>query len=118
MIVGICFAVVSMIQLFKVQTVYAYMAEMSVIGACVSCALVFWQSLLQSYTPDYITGRVFSISSLIGNISLPIAYGIFGVLLNVSSISKIMAGCGTCLIVFCCYLIFREGNIRASNEIL
>jgi len=114
MIVGLCFLVVSIAQLFRVQIVHAYMIEMFVVGVCIACASVFWQSLLQSYTPDYMAGRVFSISSLIGNISLPIAYAIFGVLLDFSSIFKIMAGCGACLIVLCCYLISQEVYIKTS----
>lgn len=104
---GFCFIMIFTAQFFKIQTVYAYMVIMAATGACVSCASVFWQTLLQSYTPDYMTGRVFSISTLLGNTTLPVAYGVFGLLLNISSISILMAVCGLCLIILCCSLFFR-----------
>lgn len=58
-------------------------------------------------TPDNITGRVFSVSTLVGNVSLPIAYGIFGILLTYNSIMKLMFFSGACLILLCLSLIFK-----------
>jgi hypothetical protein len=69
--------------------------------ACIAGAWVFLQSLYQIYTPGHMTGRVFSVSTLIGNTSLPIAYAVFGILLNLSSITILMAVCGACLIILC-----------------
>lgn len=83
-VAGFCFMVIAVLQYFAIQSVYAYMLVMSVIGACIAGAFVFWQSLLQRYTTDTMTGRVFSLSTLISNISLPVAYGLFGLLLNLS----------------------------------
>lgn len=114
LLMGISFLLISTALFLGLNILYAYITEMCVIGACIACASVFWQWLLQSYTPDYMTGRVFSISSLIGNISLPIAYGIFGALLGISSIFKVIAGCGMCLIVLCGYLILRDDKIGDS----
>lgn len=108
MIVGLCFIVISILQFLSIVCVEAYMPVMMIIGACVAGASVFWQSLLQRYTPGYMTGRVFSVSTLIGNTSLPLAYGIFGILLNLSSIFILMAACGVCLIFLCSYLYFRN----------
>lgn len=103
---GFCFIAISISQFLKIQTLYVYMLIMMVIGACIAFASVFWQSLLQSYTPGHMTGRVFSISTLVGNTSLPVAYGIFGILLNLSSIYIVMAACGACLIVLSSLIIF------------
>lgn len=64
------------------------------------------------------TGRVFSVSTLVGNVSLPIAYGTFGVLLNYSSIMKLMLFSGCCLIVLCCVLIFRLRLNKIKESIL
>lgn len=108
MLVGICFLIVSVEQFFRVKLVYGYMVEMGIIGGCIAFASVFWQSLLQNYTPAYMTGRVFSVSSLIGNISLPIAYGIFGLLFSIGSISMIMGICGIGMILLCSYLIITN----------
>ncbi|WP_094604185.1 Enterobactin exporter EntS [Sporomusa silvacetica DSM 10669] len=112
MAVGFCFIAISVSQFLRIQTVYIYMLIMMVIGVCIAFASVFWQSLLQSYTPGYMTGRVFSVSTLVGNTSLPLAYGIFGVLLNLSSIYILMAACGACLIGFCSCYIFETTEIR------
>jgi hypothetical protein len=87
-----------------------YMMVMMVIGGCVASASIFWQSLLQRYTPGYMTGRVFSISALLGNTSLPIAYGIFGLLLGKSSIFILMAVSGASLVVLCLYLYLRSSK--------
>ncbi len=108
MALGFCFIIISVSQLLKVEAVYAYMPIMIIIGACISCASVFWISLLQRYTPGNMTGRVFSVSTLIGNTSLPVAYGIFGILLNHSSILNLMAVCGAGLTAFCFYLFLRN----------
>ncbi len=108
MILGLCFMTISISQFLKIETVYAYMPITMIIGACVAGAFVFWQTLLQTYTPSTMTGRVFSLSTLIGNASLPVAYGVFGVLLNRSSIYSLTTACGACLIVLGYYLHLRN----------
>ncbi len=59
-------------------------------GATIAYAAVYWQSILQMHTSHDMAGRVFSISSMVGNISLPISYGLFGILLKYVSIVKLM----------------------------
>jgi len=103
---GACFAVISVLQLLKVSWLPAYLLVMTAIGACVAGASVFWQSLLQADTPESMTGRVFSVSSLIGNTSLPFAYALFGALVNFSSIAAVMGISGVCLILLCSLLSF------------
>lgn len=103
-LIGICFSIIGIVHYFKIGSICAYVIELTVIGSCIACASVFWQWLLQSYTPDYIAGRVFGISALIGNISLPAAYAIFGIILGVSSISAVMTGCGLSLIFLGLYI--------------
>lgn len=107
MFVGICFLGISIGQFFMIKTIMLYMIALVLIGGSVACAVVFWQLLIQLNTPDNMTGRVFSVSTLVGNASLPIAYGIFGILLTYISIAKLMFFCGACLILFCLFLIFR-----------
>ncbi|AET69252.1 arabinose efflux permease family protein [Desulfosporosinus orientis DSM 765] len=105
---GFSFMVIAVSQYFYVQAVYIYMLIMTAIGACIAGAFVFWQSLLHSYTPGNMTGRVFSIATLISNISLPVSYCLFGLLLNISSILFLMAASGVCLIVLCIYFYFQR----------
>lgn len=105
--VGICFLGISIGQFFIIKTIIPYMIALILIGGSVACAVVFWQLLIQLNTPDNMTGRVFSVSTLVGNVSLPIAYGIFGILLTYNSIMKLMFFSGACLILLCLFLIFK-----------
>jgi len=109
---GVCFLVIAISQFLSIQTLYVYMLAMTALGACIAGAFVFWQTLLQKYTPENLTGRVFGISTLISNITLPVSYGVFGLLLNFSSVFLLMASCGVCLIIFCIYLFLRESGIE------
>ncbi|MEL7569929.1 MAG: MFS transporter [Eubacteriaceae bacterium] len=106
MAVGFCFIAISISQYLKINTIYIYMSLLAAIGSCIAFASVFWQSLLQYYTPEHMRGRVFGISTMVANFSIPLAYGVFGLLLNLSSISKLMAASGVCLLLlcFCIYL--------------
>jgi DHA3 family macrolide efflux protein-like MFS transporter len=116
-IIGVCFIVISTGQRYRIDTVIFYMIIMSVIGVCISWAAVFWQSLLQRYTPVELTGRVFSISTLLGNASLPLAYGVFGILLKISSIALLTSISGICLLVFCGYLyLSAKTNCNAEAK--
>ncbi|HEX9059657.1 MAG TPA: MFS transporter, partial [Clostridia bacterium] len=92
---------------FMVNDVIAYMIVTMLVGFGIACAAVYWQSLIQLNTPDNMTGRVFSVSTLAGNVSLPAAYGIFGILLTYISITKLMLFSGCCLILLCCVIFLR-----------
>lgn len=87
---GICFLIVSGIRFVSVYSVIPYMLIMAVIGMTIAGASIFWQSLLQMKTPNNLAGRVFSISTIVGNASLPVAYGIFGVLLEKVALAPLM----------------------------
>jgi MFS transporter, DHA3 family, macrolide efflux protein len=105
MIVGVCLLGIGLEKTILISTVIPYMLLLLIIGTAIAFASVFWQSLLQSNTPSNMMGRVFSISSLAGNISLPLAYGIFGIMLSYTSIIQIMFLCGTALILLCITLL-------------
>lgn len=115
MFVGICLLGISICQLFMIKTIIPYIVALILIGGSISCAGVFWQLLIQLNTPGNMTGRVFSVSTLVGNASLPIAYGIFGVLLTNRSIMELMFLSGVCLIVLYFFLIFKINKIKTSD---
>ncbi|NMC57014.1 MAG: MFS transporter [Eubacteriaceae bacterium] len=110
MAVGGCFIAISISQYLKINSVYIYMLVLAIIGSCIAFASVFWQSLLQYYTPEDMRGRVFSISTMVANFSIPLAYGLFGVLLNLSSMSILMASSGACLLLLCFCLYLRNSK--------
>ncbi len=105
---GAGFLGISVLQLLTVQTVYPYLPVMVGVGASVACASVLWQSLLQRSTPPEMAGRVFGLSTLIANTSLPLANALFGVLLGVTSISLLAALCGVGLVLVCVILLLQK----------
>ncbi len=61
-------------------------------------------------------GRVFGISTLIGNASMPIAFGVSGILLGFGSISVLMLGCGISLIILGISLLLLQINTNRGTE--
>lgn len=100
-IFGMCLMAIGLERYLMAESVCFYLPMLMILGGCIAFASVSWQSLLQKYTPMHMTGRVFGISSLLGNISLPLSYGIFGVLLDISSIFLLMAFSGTVMLCLC-----------------
>ena len=99
-----------MIKAMMIISIVPYMMVMLLIGVAIANASIYWQSILQIHTPDDMAGRVFSISSMIGNISLPLAYGIFGLLLTYSSIGLLMGFFGIFLLIVCALLLVVYRN--------
>ncbi|MCX7710599.1 MAG: MFS transporter [Clostridia bacterium] len=95
--VGSCLFGIGMVQLLRVNAVIPYMGILLFLGVAIVNASVFWQSLLQTNTPNQIAGRIFSVSSLVGNVSLPIAYGLFGMILNYQPLWVLMITSGIAL---------------------
>ena len=112
-LMGVSFGLISAFKFSGLNTIYMYLIIMVLVGSCIAFASVFWQTLLQNSTPSNMTGRVFSVSSLIGNTSLPIAYSIFGVLLNISSISVLMAISGGGLLIVCFGFYFQKIKMKS-----
>lgn len=112
-LMGISFGLISTFKFIGINTTYIYLVIMVIVGSCIAFASVFWLTLLQNSTPSNMTGRVFSVSSLIGNTSLPIAYSIFGVLLNISSISVLMAISGGGLLILCFSFYFQKIKMKS-----
>ena len=98
--IGAGFTALGIAQHLGLRGLPVYLAALVLVGGGVAFAAVFWQSLLQRHTPESMRGRVFSLASLIGNASLPLAYGAFGFLLERSSIAVLMSFSGLCLLGF------------------
>ena len=98
--IGAGFAAIGIAQHLGLRGLPVYLAALVLVGGGVAFAAVCWQSLLQRYTPESMRGRVFSLASLIGNTSLPLAYGVFGFLLERSSLAVLLSLSGLCLIGF------------------
>lgn len=106
-IMGLCFLGIGTINCLSIISIIPYMLFMFFTGASIASASILWQSLLQVHTPNDLRGRVFSISAIIGNVTLPLSYGFFGVLLKYVEIKRVLIVCGLCLIIFCAVLLFN-----------
>jgi MFS family permease len=109
---GIAILSLGAYQAFGIATPRPYAGSIIVIGACVATASVFWTTLMQRAIPDRIAGRIFAMASAIGNIALPLAYGLFGLLLSVVSITSILVGCGATILAIAAV----AGSIYRSTE--
>ena len=81
-ILGALYLISGALRLLRVASILPYLAAAALMGIAVANAASFWQLLLQMETPPGMRGRVFGIVSILSNISMPIAYGTVGVLLE------------------------------------
>jgi len=81
-ILGALYFLVGALRTLHVASILPYLAAAALMGITLSNAASFWQLLLQLETPPDMRGRVFGIVSILSNISMPIAYGAVGILLE------------------------------------
>ena len=79
---GALYLLTGTLRALGVSSVFPYLAAVALIGAALSNAASLWQLLLQLETPPALRGRVFSIVSILANVSIPVAYGTVGLLLE------------------------------------
>jgi MFS family permease len=96
-LMGVLFTSIGLTKYMINLSLLPYLLLIFLVGTAIANASICWRSLLQLHTPAHMTGRVFSISSMVGNVSLPISYGLFGLLLNYLPISLLMTVSGICL---------------------
>jgi hypothetical protein len=117
MIMGLCFLSIGLGKYLLIKMVIPYMIILLLIGVLIAFASVYWQTLLQNNIPANMTGRVFSISSMAGNISLPIAYGVFGILMTYLSMIQVTFICGISLIIFSSAIILIVFRRKYLNQL-
>ncbi|HEY3424929.1 MAG TPA: MFS transporter [Negativicutes bacterium] len=87
------------LQLSCIRLVELYAIDCIIIGVCVAAISVFWRTLAQLCVCEEMTGRVFSVLSATGDISLPVSMGIAGLLLNFITPAVLLSLAGILLIV-------------------
>lgn len=113
---GMCFAAISGAWYFGITTILWYLPIFFLIGAVIANASVFWQLLLQTNTPSDMRGRVFGTSTLIGEASMPIAYGVIGIVLKYSGIAPVMLFSGVSLILLG-IIFMKEARLPIIKEL-
>lgn len=100
LILGIGNFFIGVLKGLNVCTLTPYLLLMMMVGAAMANASIYWQSILQMKTPGGMRGRIFSISTMVGNLSLPLAYGLFGFWLQSISLMILMSISGVCLMIW------------------
>lgn len=114
MFIGFFYMLIGIGQFIALKSPLPYLAVLFMIGGGVAFASIFWQSILQLNVPAEMTGRVFSLSSVAGNTSLPLSFGLFGLLLSYSSIKVLMLVCGFSLLLFSIALFLLQTGNRSQ----
>ena len=99
------------LQLIHVHSLVVYAIVCTMIGFCVAIASVFWRTIAQLCVPAEMTGRVFSVFSTTGDISLPISIGAFGMFLNYMNPALLLFLAGVCLILIGIVLLYKNQTI-------
>lgn len=81
-ILGTLYFLSGALRSLNVATIIPYLVTVALMGMTISNAASLWQLLLQLNTPPDKRGRVFGIVSILSNISMPVAYGTIGILLE------------------------------------
>ena len=93
-LIGVVLLGISGLYLLSARNVFAFLAFFLVIGGLIIFAGTSFRSLLQKQVDDTMMGRVFGFVSSVGNISIPLATLIFGVLLEYISHNVLLAASG------------------------
>ncbi len=81
-LMGAGLAAAGLLETARIVSVMPYLACSAGIGAAVATAAIFWTTILQRGTPDELRGRVFGLSTALGNASLPVGMALTGFALD------------------------------------
>ncbi|WP_297099521.1 MFS transporter [uncultured Draconibacterium sp.] len=81
-VVGFSIITIGVIAFFKSLPLFLFALPVFVIGYCIVYASINWKTFIQLDTPPEKLGRVAAISALVGDITLPIAFALYGFLLD------------------------------------
>ncbi|MDX8338269.1 MFS transporter [Draconibacterium sp. IB214405] len=81
-LVGCSIITIGIIAFFSSLPLLLFVLPVFVIGSCIVYASINWKTFMQLNTPPEKLGRVAAISGLVGDITLPIAFALYGFLLD------------------------------------
>ena len=97
-LIGLSLLLISGLYLSGIQTVIPFLIVFLAVGAMIIFAGTSFRSMIQKEVDDRMMGRVFGFVSSVGNISIPLAMLIFGLLLESIPHSIILAASGLILL--------------------
>lgn len=96
---GAILCVAGLLQATGVLGVIPFLACTAAIGAGIAVAVCSWETVLQRETPDAFRGRVFVISTTVGNVSVPLGMALCGLALGRVSFGTIFGPGGIALVL-------------------
>jgi MFS family permease len=118
-LIGVVLVGMSGLHLLGALNVFPFLAFFLAIGGLIIFAGTSFRSLLQKQVDDMLLGRVFGFVSSVGNISIPLAILIFGVLLEYISHNILLAASGFILMpisVFAYYKYTEAVSMQPQQE--
>lgn len=103
-LVGFSIVTIGVIAFFSSLPLLLFALPVFVIGYCIVFASINWKTFMQVNTPPEKLGRVAAISGLVGDITLPIAFGLYGFLLDQLDFVGLTIISG-CLLIIAIYII-------------
>ena len=96
---GVALAAAGVLETADVTEIAPFLACSAVMGGMIAAAASFWTTLLQRGTPDDLRGRIFGISTTLGNASLPLGMALSGFALDRARFGVIFAPGGVVLLL-------------------
>jgi len=103
------------LQAHGIVRVEPYGMVCALIGLSVAVASIVWRTITQLCVPENLSGRVFSVLSTTGNISLPISMGAFGLLLGYACPWILLTVEGVSIVFFGIALIIRSQKVLEKS---
>ena len=119
--IGLVMLLASLIYLSGVRGVVAFMLLFSLMGGAIIVAGTSFRSILQTEVEEGMMGRVFGFAAAVGNISIPLATLIYGILMSYINHGSLMAISGVVLLPtsLAAYHIYSQTYQRqAANQSL
>ncbi len=114
-LMGACLAAAGFLESGRVASILPFLACSAGIGAAVATAAIFWTTILQRGTPDELRGRVFGLSTALGNASLPVGMALTGFALDRLRFGALFGPGGTFLVLTVFLLaLSRRRKLRSS----
>ncbi len=99
------------LQSIHIRAIEFYALASIIIGMCIAMASVIWRTIAQLCVPEEMNGRVFSVMTTAGNISLPISMAVSGIVLNYINPELLLWYAGVSLCLIGIVLIYTGRNI-------
>lgn len=116
--IGLLMLLMSLVYLSGARGIVAFMLIFIFIGAAIIMAGTSFRSILQKEVPEGMMGRVFGFVAAVGNISIPLATLIYGILMTYVSPSILMAVSGIVLLptsLGAYHLFMRSSRAQAAS---